>query len=112
MKTLKVILAAITLAIFLTNCSDVGKPNIEKEWDYTGQPVELSVTFFDTRRQLNEFLANNYPQTAEEVHEGFAVMSPNDRVCEVFSVKPSRVDDGNTLTLGHEVLHCLYGRYH
>jgi hypothetical protein len=33
-------------------------------------------------------------------------------ICTVYVRKPRRVDDQNTLSLGHEVAHCLLGDYH
>lgn len=32
--------------------------------------------------------------------------------CEVHITQPDWVDDDVTLTLGHEMLHCMYGLYH
>ncbi|MCE9679626.1 hypothetical protein LZP69_10685 [Shewanella sp. AS1] len=43
---------------------------------------------------------------------GFAVWSPSDNQCDVYLQQPKAVDDDITMTLGHEVLHCLIGQYH
>lgn len=32
--------------------------------------------------------------------------------CTVHALRPKRLDDARTATLGHEVLHCLWGNYH
>lgn len=32
--------------------------------------------------------------------------------CVVHALRPERLDDARTATLGHEVLHCLWGSYH
>ena len=37
------------------------------------------------------------------------------RTCEIFlpnQFRPGKVDDDGTLTLGHELLHCMLGNYH
>ena len=37
------------------------------------------------------------------------------RTCETYlpaEQRPREVDDGGTLSLGHELLHCMYGDYH
>lgn len=42
--------------------------------------------------------------------KGFAVKKLG--VCYIHAVRPEKVDDDGTTTVGHEVLHCLWGRYH
>jgi len=52
--------------------------------------------------------------------QGFALWyefpngKPEDELytCEIHIARPGRVDDTHTLTLGHEMLHCVYGSYH
>ena len=37
------------------------------------------------------------------------------RTCEIYlpnERRPGKVDDDGTLTLGHELLHCMLGNYH
>ncbi len=43
---------------------------------------------------------------------GFAVWSPNDSQCDVYLQLPDSIDDDKTLTLGHEVFHCIAGQFH
>jgi hypothetical protein len=50
---------------------------------------------------------------------GFSILKTNRetsaRTCEVYlpaEQRPREVDDAGTLSLGHEVLHCMYGAYH
>lgn len=33
-------------------------------------------------------------------------------ICRIVTLKPRDVDDRRTATLGHELLHCLFGEYH
>lgn len=32
--------------------------------------------------------------------------------CHIYVRRPSNIDDEATLTLGHEILHCIDGKYH
>jgi hypothetical protein len=50
---------------------------------------------------------------------GFSLLRTNAvsgaRTCEVYlpsDRRPREVDDEGTLSLGHELLHCMYGNYH
>jgi hypothetical protein len=50
---------------------------------------------------------------------GFSILKTNRetgaRTCEVYlpsGQRPGEVDDSGTLTLGHELLHCMLGDYH
>lgn len=50
---------------------------------------------------------------------GFSILRTNTstgaRTCEIYlpeGQRPREVDDDGTLSLGHELLHCMYGRYH
>ena len=64
------------------------------------------------------FVANDELQRLCERYEnceppvlGFAGFD-NYGACHVFTMAPKYVDDQNVTTLGHEVLHCIYGKYH
>ena len=52
-------------------------------------------------------------------HRGFTILRTNRetgaRTCEIYlpnQQRPREVDDEGTLSLGHELLHCMYGNYH
>jgi hypothetical protein len=52
-------------------------------------------------------------------HKGFSILRTNRetgaRTCEIYlpsQQRPREVDDAGTLSLGHELLHCMYGNYH
>lgn len=100
----------VMAAFLLMSCSRKDEA-IVPEWDYTGQQIQLTVHVFATIREKHRAIeARGY--AVDPSLAGFAIMSPSDTVCEIFIVRPKNIDDENTLTLGHEVLHCLYGRYH
>jgi hypothetical protein len=56
---------------------------------------------------------------AQSHRHGFSILKTNRetgaRTCEVYlpnEQRPAEVDDAGTLTLGHELLHCMMGDYH
>lgn len=108
--SLKFWLTALILILVLTACTDNRK--ITPEWDYTDHPITLTIHTFDTLTEMQYAVMERTGKEQPSTLQGFAIMSPDDTVCEVFVVKSKRIDDEHTKTLGHEVLHCLYGRYH
>jgi hypothetical protein len=55
----------------------------------------------------------------QDHRHGFSILKTNRetgaRTCEVYlpnEQRPGEVDDDGTLTLGHELLHCMLGDYH
>jgi len=55
----------------------------------------------------------------QDHRHGFSILKTNRetgaRTCEVYlpnEQRPDEVDDAGTLTLGHELLHCMIGDYH
>ena len=55
----------------------------------------------------------------QDHRHGFSILKTNRetgaRTCEVYlpnEQRPDKVDDVGTLTLGHELLHCMLGDYH
>ena len=75
--------------------------------------VELAIVMHENHDQVAE--ACNIPVDDDEQIEGCALFmryQNGTSDCEVNIVQPKYVDDEHTLTLGHEVLHCVYGLYH
>ena len=55
----------------------------------------------------------------QDHRHGFSILKTNRetgaRTCEIYlpdEHRPDKVDDDGTLTLGHELLHCMLGNYH
>ena len=55
----------------------------------------------------------------QDHRHGFSILKTNRetgaRTCEIYlpnERRPDKVDDAGTLTLGHELLHCMLGNYH
>src|SRR5215510_10336064 len=61
----------------------------------------------------------NLREVRQDHRHGFSILKTNRetgaRTCEVYlpsEQRPGEVDDDGTLTLGHELLHCMLGDYH
>lgn len=91
-------------------------------FDRSEKPVIMTITFHDTDSQLEDayeeatgrrdppeygFARYNMLQDAEG-----NLVEPDMLFCNIHTKRPRRVDDDNMLTLGHEVLHCLWGEFH
>lgn len=81
--------------------------------------VRVEVTWVESQRQMDslrrEFGRTRLARSSRETRlHGFAVLGKRDGeyVCLLFVQRPQRVNDDATLTLGHEMLHCLLGDYH
>ena len=109
--TLNKVLVAVLLMMFLAYCGQQGediKPapdtSVEDVWQNSVRITFLSQADLD--RKCRELQCNPHGTA-----RGFAGRDQQGR-CLVYQLKPSRVDDDATLTLGHEILHCVYGKYH
>ena len=114
-------LIIIAASLVLTSCEN--GEQVEPTFDRSGLIVETKVTVYDRLRDMHNAykdvhdLPNSHDLTGLQ---GFAVWyefpngKPKDEnyTCEIHIVRPTRVDDTRTLTLGHEMLHCIYGSYH
>src|SRR5688572_27783234 len=67
-----------------------------------------------------EYGANIDPRDIRQSHRrGFSILKTNRetgaRTCEIYlpaEQRPREVDDEGTVSLGHELLHCMKGNYH
>ena len=62
--------------------------------------------------RLGAWPADEANAAAKHRHLGCAVARLDAKECTVYSPRPVTVDDQSTTVLGHEVLHCAFGRYH
>ena len=76
----------------------------------TGELVQL-------QRQYGKHI--DLRDVRQDHRHGFSILKTNRetgaRTCEVYlpnEQRPGEVDDVGTLTLGHELLHCMLGDYH
>jgi len=94
------------LLMLIIGCGDASD-KVAKEMDRTGEELSVTVSVVNDSSEMKAE-AWNY----EEGIQGQALYSPDDNKCEIVTYKPQRLDDEATLTLGHELMHCLYGDYH
>lgn len=87
------------------------------------KPYEIGnvlVTFFwfETYAEMQEYYRVKYKEEKiDQQMRGFSAAEPypDKNIChlDLYTVRPKEVDDNVTLTIGHEVLHCVHGpRYH
>jgi hypothetical protein len=111
----------------LLGCALVAAPAL------AGEVVKPTINVNDLRVIVNyvsrgelAYLQSKYGGARIDLREirqdyrlGFSILRTNRetgaRTCEIYLPKdkqPSEVDDKATLTLGHELLHCMLGEYH
>lgn len=72
------------------------------------------MVFHDTQQQVIDAKAEAVGGEPEPNLLGWSGWNTNmdNFYCEIHTVRPKRVDDNVTMTIGHEFVHCVYGRYH
>jgi hypothetical protein len=118
-------LLLLTLLV-LISCSP--ESNIKPTIDRTNQDIMVRVIFHENNSSLEEAyrIANNLDsRTPIPEQWGFAqwnefrdrdgntVNIPGEQYqCTIHTFQPKRQDDQLVRTMGHELLHCIYGSYH
>lgn len=119
-------LLSLSLILLLVSCSP--ESNIKPTIDRVNQDINIKVIFHENGNELEEAyrIANNLPEkTMVPEQWGFAqwnefldkdgnsVTLPGQQYqCTIHTFKPKRQNDQIVLTMGHELLHCVYGSYH
>jgi hypothetical protein len=117
----------LLITFIITSCSSE-ESNIKPSFDRTNKPITITVIFHENGNSLEEAyrqvngLSNRIPVPE---HWGFAewnqFMNSNGNIieqtnqanrCTIHTFRPRRQDDQFVLTMGHELLHCVYGSYH
>jgi len=107
----------VTMGVVYDGVADVPEPVIPT---HRITEVEVTVVWYDTHAEATAEYNRRYPDESIDEIWGFAVYEDfqyegNEdwfTACEIHQVRPVIVDDQDTLTLGHEMLHCLEGEYH
>lgn len=109
MKALK--LAILSAAVSLTACQSTMESNlpVNEEFNREGKEIRLTVHAHNNERELNKHVLN-----PRKGLNGQAIYAHTDNICDIHAKKPKNVklDDEYAKTLGHELMHCLYGDYH
>jgi hypothetical protein len=112
--------------LLILSCSP--ESDIKPTMDRTEQDILIRVVLHPNGNSLEEAYreVNNLPARAPvPEHWGFAawnewrdsdgnsVDNPGEQYwCVIHAVEPKRQTDQRVLTLGHELLHCIYGSFH
>lgn len=112
-KLLALAFAVILTSSSLVGCEQQGKGEpIHPEFDRSEQIIRMKVVFHDSLSGVRKAKEVATGKPAEEGLLGFAGWNNQNTYCEVHAVRPNNSLDDRVLTIGHEVLHCVYGRYH
>lgn len=119
-------LLSLFLIVLLVRCSP--ESNIKPTIDRTDTDITVRVIFHENKDSLEEAYRaiNKLPESTQVPEQwGFAawnefldrdgnlVSSPEQQYqCIIHTFQPNRQNDRLVLTLGHELLHCVYGSYH
>lgn len=111
-------IAGIVAAV-LTLVSTHATANIDLTPERDEPTVQITVVWYqdkgDVIRICKRFGAwpdNSIESVRRHPAPGCNLYWPSRKTCEIHTLKPQRVDDARTLTLGHEALHCFIGGYH
>lgn len=120
-------LLVLVFVMMLVSCGEQPS-NIQPTIDRVDQDIRVRVLFYDNADQLEEaYRQVNNLSNRQPVPEpwGFAqwnewrdangnYVEPEgvEYFCTIHTFRPRRQNDHHTTTLGHELLHCLYGSYH
>lgn len=111
-------ITAILACFFIVSCDGKkqGEP-MKKEYNRSGQLIEVVVIEHASYEELQRaFVERNarygvdIPPFGQVGWSAWSVDPPYQ--CEIHVVPPKYIDDEETLTLGHEMSHCLYGSFH
>jgi len=121
----KYLLPLLMVTLILVAACEPRKEPIKKIFDQTGKPMTITVYTYDSQRELDEAFRDlhnarrgddvdsryGFARWHEWRNQGGQIVRVEPE-CEIHVVEPKYVDDEETVTLGHELLHCLYGSYH
>lgn len=113
------VLFSLIILIGIAGCSDTEyyEP-IDKTDGVATLEINLKIILHEDYEALAEAWDEQNPDdpmTDEYTLEGFSDFIRREdgtADCWVNIVEPQELDGEHTLTLGHEVLHCVYGLYH
>lgn len=113
-KTPLIILGLVGLIgffLFVVSSLPSTFPPLDKEFDFEGE--QLTITVNITNRQTIQKLFIEATGDTEAEVLAFANIFPEDNECIIYTLPVRHQKDyGRKQLLGHEVLHCLYGRWH
>ena len=109
----KIIIGFVLLV--LVSCEPSPNKKISGTMDNSGVQFPITVHTFQTQREYDKAVKDI--KTHNEPSLGYSrwwlSKTTNEMTrCEIYVVVPNAVDDDHMDTWGHELAHCIYGRYH
>jgi hypothetical protein len=111
-------ITTILACILIVSCDGKkqGEP-MKKEYNRSGQLIEVVVIEHASYEELQQAFVERNARYGVDIppfgQVGWSAWSTDPPYqCEVHVVAPKYIDDEETLTLGHEMAHCLYGSFH
>ena len=99
--------------LFLTSC-EPESGGLPEDFDRSGEEMRITVIFHPNQQSIDAAHKKQFGQTNNK-RLGFAVWAnPGNRPywCTIHTQKPTGINDQKTISLGHELTHCLIGTYH
>ena len=112
MKTLSKILI---LLIFFANIALAEDPAVESGpivADGVIENVLITFFFYDSYAEMWAAIPEKFAGKVEGLSVCERKVDKNIAYCDVYQLRPTRVDGWHTLTMGHEVEHGVFGGYH
>lgn len=114
------------LALLLVGGANAADPLERVKQTLSLAEVKLEIYWLDNSSEVvriaaehGRILSTSRTRTAASIgghtqQQGFAVLGKlrGETICRIYALKPISVDDSRTLSLGHELAHCLLGAYH
>lgn len=94
-------------------------PNIQNKWQEVAPQKNLNMKVWKGEVMINfvdyhtlqRIFRMAYPKE-NYIVSGFAITDKETGVCVIWAQKPKWVNDPYTTTIGHEIMHCVWGGYH
>jgi hypothetical protein len=112
--TVSLILVVLAMTVANQGCSPGAEVRPKKE----EAAVVVKVVWHASEAEVRQAFVDAVKETGQKADikaevktmRGFSMNRGG--VCEIHAMRPARVDDDRTTTVGHEYLHCLWGSYH
>lgn len=110
------VISGLIAILLLASCEQQKTP-MQKEHNRTGKPITITVYEYGSYTEVSAALTKFQKELGQPITKqtslgwsGWDKEEPYQ--CEIHIKPPTKIDDDDTLTLGHEMAHCLYGSYH
>lgn len=121
------VILSLFAVLGLTSCQKSQNEDLKGSIDRSSKPIVTTVYFhrnvdevqqkyreihrLSRDEKVNVVAFAKWPEYKDQ--NGNFVENHNEPlVCEIHTTRPKQVNDNETTTLGHEMLHCILGTYH